>query len=202
MGAPASTAKVFVVQEGNKDYSTGYKFGELDVLATGEIQPVPLTVSPQNFAIVERMSAKLRDYIPGRDYILLMGSPIAMVWVSMLLIDRFGRAATHKFLKWDNFSREYAPYVVSLPDLDHMEQRGAVNGQRLEGRRRAQAAEPAGRSVQAAGTARYVCAARARTRHRHRRRRHELGRAHVTLRILARRGGEQDPAPQQRGVLA
>lgn len=117
--------RVFVVQEGTHDYSSAYKHGDIDILANGEISSVPLNISPQNLAIVERISAKLHEYIPGRDFILLTGSPIAIAWVVLLLSHKFGRQATHKFLKWDNFRRDYVPYVVSLLDLERMQERAA-----------------------------------------------------------------------------
>lgn len=122
---PTSTRpRVFIVQEGVHDYSQAMKYGEIDFLMTDEISVAPVGISPRNSAILQGLCAKLTSYVPGIDFVLLTGSPIAIVWTAFALRHRFGSLVEHRFLKWDAQQRDYIPFVVSARAL----YRGADGG--------------------------------------------------------------------------
>jgi hypothetical protein len=102
---------VFVVQEGPHDYGPALDYGELDILFKGEITSAPVGVSPRNQGLLAEVYGRLASYIPGHDYVLLAGSPVAIAWVCFLLGERHPQAC-HNFLKWDTQLRRYLPYVI------------------------------------------------------------------------------------------
>lgn len=104
-------SRVFVVQEGAHDYSAAEEFGELQFLSSAEITSTDIQVSERNRGIIDEMRRRLRaSYIPGNDYVLLTGSPVAIAWVVMLLATF--DAPFHRVLKWDAQQRAYLPYNI------------------------------------------------------------------------------------------
>jgi hypothetical protein len=103
------SSRVYVVQELQHDYSKAEQFGELIFLSSREITPTAMGVSPANRAIIDDIKRNLHDYMPGKDYLLLAGSPIAIAWTIYLA---FQRGKQHLALKWDNQGREYVRYHI------------------------------------------------------------------------------------------
>lgn len=100
---------VYIVQEGNHDYTPAMEYGDLEILSEHEITPMPLNVSATNRNTVVGIRNKLSGYVPGHDYLLLVGSPIAIAWAVAIVAPK---GSIHKMLKWDNQDRRYKPYEV------------------------------------------------------------------------------------------
>lgn len=98
---------VFVTQEGPFNYQPAEDFGELTFLSVKEI--TPNKGSPRNEAIVGDIQNQMQHYIPGVDYILLSGSPIAMAYT---LREAFRKGPTHNLLKWDGQAGTYFEYRI------------------------------------------------------------------------------------------
>lgn len=99
---------VFITQDGPFDYSPAQEYGDIVFLTDREI--TPLSNQPTNKRIVEDIVRIVGEsYIPGRDWILPAGSPIA---IAHALRAMFKKVGPHQFLKWDAQRRRYLEYTI------------------------------------------------------------------------------------------
>lgn len=97
--------KIWVVQEGNNDYSSAEEYGEVQFITKSDLRNTPGSEQTMNvYADIRKFKTQ---YIPGIDYIIPVGNPMIVVLVSMVL--GFGN---HKFLKWDGRRVTYVPFTL------------------------------------------------------------------------------------------
>ena len=104
------TPKVFVAQEGPFDYTSGNTYGDLVFCSFHEITPT--RGGMYNAQIIDGIKKAMEDYVPGQDYILLSGSPIAIAHCLAIAFNKFRKPCEHHMLKWDSQRGQYVPYVV------------------------------------------------------------------------------------------
>jgi hypothetical protein len=107
-------SKVFVTQEvcnprQNIDYAPARKFGEVNFLTIMDFSSEDNSLSNQ--VLVEELRAKLLDFVPTEDYIVITGSPIVAAVVFMILRER---TASVNFLRWSNRDHCYQPVTIKL----------------------------------------------------------------------------------------
>lgn len=103
---------VFVTQEaksGTVDYSPAKQFGRLEFLTIMDFSPEENSMNNQ--VLIQEVRAKLRDYDPEQDFVVITGSPTVTAVVFMILRER-----QHKvnILRWSNRDYSYTPVVVDL----------------------------------------------------------------------------------------
>lgn len=108
MNKPARP-RVFVTQEGPHDYQPAQRYGDVVFMTKDELSP--FASSRRNVDIVADIKLAMVDYIPGFDYLLPAGSPVAIAYVFMLA-SRSGD--THRVLKWDNRAHQYSEFSVDI----------------------------------------------------------------------------------------
>ena len=100
---------VFVTQEVHThDYMPAEAFGDVRILSSWEIGPFN---TDRDQRVREQIAQGLADYRPGRDFILLSGSPIAQA-ITMMHVAVKWPSRDHQVLKWDNWQRQYISYSV------------------------------------------------------------------------------------------
>lgn len=105
--------RVYVTQETNHDFRTAEEFGDLVFLSDGRRDDLNnVRNSQHNERLIAHLSSGLRDYRPGVDYVILVGSPYVAAAV-MALIGRMG-ANTVNLLRWDNRDFVYIPLILKL----------------------------------------------------------------------------------------
>jgi len=102
-------SKVFITQEGNHNYTEAQEFGEVIFLTSSEFSPIPTSL--KNSDIIKEIRKNMSDYIPGIDYIMPSGSPIAIGVTFMIAREK---GATVNILKWDNHYRRYNSIIVKI----------------------------------------------------------------------------------------
>ncbi len=103
---------VYVVEQQPFDYTSATVYGELMFLESPRLAPhAPNAPDTWNKSVLNHMSAELKNYRPGEDYIVPTGSPVRMMLAGMILAKK---GAKHKFLGWDNRSRRYLEYVIEI----------------------------------------------------------------------------------------
>lgn len=98
--------KVFVIQEGNNDYSPAEEFGEVHFITTGDLRNIE--GSKQNSQVMTDLWRFKASYITGKDYIVPVGNPVLIALVAMIL-----GPGSHKFLKWDGRRAAYIPFTLN-----------------------------------------------------------------------------------------
>lgn len=100
------SAVVWVVQEGNNNYSPAEMFGEVRFVTKGDMRQM------RNCQQNEEVSTDLRrfkaEYIPGVDLIIPSGNPMVVANLTMNL-----PVGDHKFLKWDGRISAYLPFTLT-----------------------------------------------------------------------------------------
>lgn len=102
--------KVFVTQEakpGTIDYSPAKVYGNLEFLTIMDFSPEDDSI--YNMVLIQELRAKLHDFNPETDYVVITGSPVVAGAVFMVLRERQTKV---KVLRWSN--RAFAYSVVTL----------------------------------------------------------------------------------------
>lgn len=98
---------VWVITEGNNDYTPAERFGTVKFITDQELRPSPASMQTHS------AHADLRDfhkeYRPEVDYIVPTGNPVLIVLLGLIL----GRHRNHLCLKWDSRTKEYTRYNIS-----------------------------------------------------------------------------------------
>jgi len=95
---------VWVVQEGNNDYSSAEDYGTVQFVTKGDYR----SMAGEQNSLVHHDIKKFKSlYIPGEDYLILAGNPMVTALTIMSLTP--GR---HKFLKWDGKRSVYIPFEL------------------------------------------------------------------------------------------
>ena len=104
-------SRVFVIQDdGKRDFSNAERFGELEPLIGRDAFPDNAVVRVPR--MTEIIRAKLKDFRPLHDYLLLTGDPIAISIASSILMEQ--GIASYKCLKWDRENRGYYEVRINL----------------------------------------------------------------------------------------
>ena len=103
-------SKVYVTQFDPKwNFSSLDQYGDVIFLTDREYAAEPAPGSYNN-SIVNQIGAKLKEYVPGEDYIVMTGSAIPNMITGMWISDMAG---PHKVLKWSNRSSEYELFKIN-----------------------------------------------------------------------------------------
>lgn len=100
-------AIVWVIQEGNHDYSKAEKYGTVQFITKAELRSTP--GSAQTEQVHEDIARFLKQYAPGIDYIVPTGNPVLVTLIGMYLETE----TDHKYLKYDNRQLDYVLYTIS-----------------------------------------------------------------------------------------
>lgn len=98
---------VWVVQDNGNDYSAAEDFGDVRFITTSDW--TPLLFSSANSDFLRDIKKWKIDYVPGHDFILPAGNPVAYMMVAFNL-DQDGK---HNILKWDGRRGAYMPYILT-----------------------------------------------------------------------------------------
>lgn len=96
---------VWVVQEGNNDYSSAEEFGTVRFVTKGDLRN--LVGCDQNKQVENDIKIFNANYLQGTDYIVVVGNPMISVLLAMSI-----RSGSHKFLKWDGRRSQYIPFIL------------------------------------------------------------------------------------------
>jgi hypothetical protein len=101
-------SKVFVIQDdGRKNLSPATNFGEIEVLSRNDL---PMFGDHQ--AVLRHIYSKLdKQYIPGRDYILLTGDPLIIGAVCGFIMKKWDSV---RCLKWDRQNFAYNSVEIKI----------------------------------------------------------------------------------------
>lgn len=102
-------SKVFVTQHSpHLRFAEANEYGEVVFLTDKEYMPQP---APEraNHAIKAEIVNKMKEYIPGTDYIVVTGSAIPNLIVGAIIGTMNG---PHRVLKWSNRMRGYELFLV------------------------------------------------------------------------------------------
>lgn len=102
--------KVWVVQEGNNDYSPAEQFGEVNFITSSDLRVTP--GSRQSIAVLQDLRRFLAQYVPGVDYVVPVGNPMVIALVCLSL-----PRGSHRFLKWDRRRAGYVPFTLNSNDV-------------------------------------------------------------------------------------
>ena len=103
-------SKVFIIQDdGSRDFSDARRFGQLVPLVERDIFADDAEERSAKVAAI--IDAKLRDFLPKFDYILLTGDPAAIISVGLWLGYAYGGQAV-RVLKWDKENHGY--YAIEV----------------------------------------------------------------------------------------
>jgi hypothetical protein len=102
--------KVFITQENPAlNYLPAEQFGEILFMTRGDLSPVRSSLS--NDALVTELRAKVREFNPAEDFIVISGSPVVAGIVFMLV----GEKTKHlNVLRWSNRDRVYQHLVIDI----------------------------------------------------------------------------------------
>lgn len=104
-------ATVYITQETSHDFRGAEEFGsELVFLCDGRDDFHNITNSQHNERLIAHLRQKLRDYVPGKDFILPVGSP----YVQAVVFKIIGEFKIDKInlLRWDNRDFCYIPLCL------------------------------------------------------------------------------------------
>lgn len=104
------SARVYIAQEGPFDYTSAEDYGQLEFCSVQEITPTKGGQLNEN--IIRNIRKKMINYIPGRDYILLSGSPIAIAHCLSIAFNMRNVPIEHNILKWDGQRGAYVEYKI------------------------------------------------------------------------------------------
>jgi hypothetical protein len=112
-----ASSTVYITQAGSLDYASAEQYGALVALAHGE-----LTFGTIEREVMQQIRDKLKRYVPGRDFILLSGSPLTIAWVCLMISELEPMEGTkHRFLKWNKHERQYTLYEIKTPITETLE---------------------------------------------------------------------------------
>ena len=97
--------RIWVVQEGNNDYSSAESFGEVRFITTGDLRSMNGKQNSDVYADIRKFAS---EYLLGTDYIVPVGNPMVISLVVMSLFP-----GNHKFLKWDGRRATYIPFILN-----------------------------------------------------------------------------------------
>lgn len=97
---------VWVVQEGNRDYTQAEEFGEIKVVTYHDYST--LETSKYNDMIVHDINLFSSKYIADYDMIIPSGNAL----ITALLIFSLSKKEKHRFLKWNPMLRKYNLVVL------------------------------------------------------------------------------------------
>ena len=101
--------RVFVTQYSPTwNFSEAEKYGEVVFLTNSEYRPQPCPPEV-NGAIESEIRQRMKEYIPGEDYIALTGSAIPNVIVGQQL----AKNGPHRVLKWSNRKKGYELFIIN-----------------------------------------------------------------------------------------
>lgn len=100
--------KVWVVQEGNNDYAPAEKYGEVRFITRADLRSV--AASSVNEQAVADVAKFLEEYRPEIDYIVPVGNPMMIIYVSMLV---HKMSPEHRYLKWDGRQADYIVFKIT-----------------------------------------------------------------------------------------
>ena len=100
--------KVWVIQEGNNDYATAEKFGEVHFITRADLRSV--AASSVNEQAVADVAKFLEEYRPEIDYIVPVGNPMMIIYVAMLV---HKASPEHRYLKWDGRQADYIVFKIT-----------------------------------------------------------------------------------------
>lgn len=106
--AVRTTPVVWVVQEGNNDYAPAEKHGEVRFITRADLRSIP--ESSVNEQAVSDVKAFVEEYQPEIDFIVPVGNPMMIIYVTMLVSKV---ADEHKYLKWDGRQADYVVFKIS-----------------------------------------------------------------------------------------
>lgn len=93
--------KVWVLQENvHLDYAPAAEWGDVEFITRHDVSPFKRSQQAEGFE--SDMKKFISKYIPGTDYIILTGNPVAIVKLGMDI-----PRGEHKFLKWDVRRNQY-----------------------------------------------------------------------------------------------
>jgi hypothetical protein len=102
--------KVYIAQEGPFDYVSAEGYGDLEFCSVNEI--TAHSGGRLNDNIISGIRLSMADYIPGHDYILLSGSPVAIAHCLSVAFNKSNKVKGHQLLKWDAQRGTYLKYIV------------------------------------------------------------------------------------------
>lgn len=100
--------KVWVIQEGNNDYAPAEKYGEVRFITRADLRSV--AASSVNEQAVADVAKFLEEYRPETDYIVPVGNPMMIIYVSMLV---HKMSPEHRYLKWDGRQADYVVFKIT-----------------------------------------------------------------------------------------
>lgn len=106
--AQPAKPKVWVIQEGNNDYATAEKFGEVHFITRADLRSV--AASSVNEQAVADVAKFLEEYRPEIDYIVPVGNPMMIIYVAMLV---HKASPEHRYLKWDGRQADYIVFKIT-----------------------------------------------------------------------------------------
>lgn len=102
-------SKVYIIQEMTRmNYLPAASFGQIDHLTRLEFKP--LQNSNQSEYVLDEVSAKLSNFDPSSDYIIMTGGPVLIGLVIHALLDKHGYV---KVLHWDRQELKYMPFTLT-----------------------------------------------------------------------------------------
>lgn len=103
--------RVFIIQnDGTKNFSKARRFGEFRTILKRGVFPDELDGRLAD--MISFIRAILRDFDPGKDYVLLNGDPVSIALVSAHLFSRFPDSVI-RLLKWFPEEKGYLCVEVS-----------------------------------------------------------------------------------------
>jgi len=94
------------------NFSRASVYGDVVFLTDKEYRPHPCPEGV-NDALTSQIRERMKDYLPGIDYIITTGSAIPNIIVGMILAERGER--NHKILKWSNRMEDYEMFHLKYP---------------------------------------------------------------------------------------
>lgn len=102
---------VFIVQDdGRRDFSGAKRFGDLEPLIG--IDAYPDNAHERVPVMTKIMRAKLKDFRPLHDFLLLTGDPIAISLATAVITE--SGTASYCCLKWDRENKGYFSVWINL----------------------------------------------------------------------------------------
>ena len=103
-----TNAVVWVIQEGNNDYAPAEKYGEVRFITRADLRSIPS--SSVNEQAVADVAKFLEEYQPEIDYIVPVGNPMLIIYVSILV---HKATPEHRYLKWDGRQADYVMFKIN-----------------------------------------------------------------------------------------
>lgn len=105
-------AKVFVIQETNRDYRKAEQFGELVFMSVDRSDDFHnVQNSGHNHRLLSHLRSILKEYDENEDWIIPLGGSPYVIGATFWLA---GRMSVDKLrmLRWDNIHRDFIPLII------------------------------------------------------------------------------------------